>query len=87
LPWLGYIQRNYEAERSFNQVIRLESRGAQMVRGLQGWHLIIVVVVFVVLFGAKKLPDSAKSIAKSLKIFKNEMKNGDEKGDTTKSDS
>ena len=58
-----------------------------MLRGLQGWHLIIVVVVFVVLFGAKKLPDTAKSIAKSLKIFKSELKDGDEKGDTTKSDS
>jgi sec-independent protein translocase protein TatA len=58
-----------------------------MLRGLQGWHLIIVVVVFVVLFGAKKLPDSAKSIAKSLKIFKSELKDGNEKGDTTKSDS
>lgn len=58
-----------------------------MLRGLQGWHLIIIVVLFVVLFGAKKLPDSAKSIAKSLKIFKSELKDGDEKGDTTKSDS
>jgi sec-independent protein translocase protein TatA len=61
-----------------------------MMRGLQGWHLIIVVVVFVVLFGAKKLPDSAKSIAKSLKIFKSEMNDGDNKdakGDNTKSDS
>ena len=58
-----------------------------MLRGLQGWHLIIVVVLFIVLFGAKKLPDSAKSIAKSLKIFKSELKDGDEKGDTTKSDS
>ncbi|KGA03770.1 hypothetical protein GM49_0305 [freshwater metagenome] len=62
-----------------------------MLRGLQGWHLIIVVVLFVVLFGAKKLPDSAKSIAKSLKIFKSEMKDGDPKGDpkgdNTKSDS
>ena len=58
-----------------------------MLRGLQGWHLIIVVVLFVVFFGAKKLPDSAKSIAKSLKIFKSELKDGDEKGDTTKSDS
>jgi sec-independent protein translocase protein TatA len=62
-----------------------------MLRGLQGWHLIIVVVLFVVLFGAKKLPDSAKSIAKSLKIFKSEMKDddpkSDPKGDTNKSDS
>jgi sec-independent protein translocase protein TatA len=52
-----------------------------MLRGLQGWHLIIVVVVFVLLFGAKKLPESAKSIAKSLKIFKTEMKDGENKGD------
>ena len=58
-----------------------------MLRGLQGWHLIIVVVVFVLLFGAKKLPESAKSIAKSLKNFKTEMKDGENKGDTTKSDS
>ena len=58
-----------------------------MLRGLQGWHAIIVVVVFVLLFGAKKLPESAKSIAKSLKIFKTEMKDGENKGDTTKSDS
>jgi sec-independent protein translocase protein TatA len=62
-----------------------------MFNGLQGWQLIIVVVLFVVLFGAKKLPDSAKSIAKSLKIFKSEMKDGDPtsdpKGDTNKSDS
>ncbi|CAN2237336.1 TatA Sec-independent protein secretion pathway components [actinobacterium SCGC AAA044-D11] len=58
-----------------------------MLRGLQGWHLIIVVVLFVVLFGAKKLPDSAKSIAKSLKIFKSEMKDGEPKGDTPKTDS
>jgi sec-independent protein translocase protein TatA len=58
-----------------------------MLRGLQGWHLIIVVVVFVLLFGAKKLPESAKSIAKSLKIFKTEMKDGENKGDTTNSDS
>ena len=58
-----------------------------MLRGLQGWHLIIVVVVFVLLFGAKKLPESAKSIAKSLKILKTEMKDGENKGDTTKSDS
>ena len=36
-------------------------------------HILLLVIVFAVLFGAKKLPDSAKSIAQSLKIFKNEM--------------
>jgi sec-independent protein translocase protein TatA len=46
---------------------------------LKPWHIILIVVVFVVLFGAKKLPDSAKSVAKSLRIFKDEMKAPDEK--------
>jgi len=41
-------------------------------------------LVLVVLFGAKRLPDSAKSIAKSLKIFKSELK---DTGDDTKPDS
>lgn len=52
---------------------------------LKPWHIILIVVVFVVLFGAKKLPDSAKSVAKSLKIFKEEMKPNDEKNDGTNS--
>lgn len=50
-----------------------------MLRGLEGWHFIILALVFIVLFGAKKLPDSARSLAKSLKIFKSELKNEDKK--------
>jgi sec-independent protein translocase protein TatA len=42
--------------------------------GLQGWHLIILVLLVVVLFGAKRLPDAARSIGKSMKIFKAETK-------------
>jgi sec-independent protein translocase protein TatA len=45
---------------------------------LRPWHIIVVALVFVVLFGAKRLPDSAKSVAKSLKIFKTEMKDDNE---------
>lgn len=45
---------------------------------LRPWHIIIVAVIFVVLFGAKRLPDSAKSVAKSLKIFKTELKDDNE---------
>ena len=54
---------------------------------LKPWHIILIVVVFVVLFGAKKLPDSAKSVAKSIKIFKEEIKSPDEKSgdDSSKS--
>lgn len=46
---------------------------------LKPWHIVIVVLVFVVLFGAKRLPDSAKSVAKSLRIFKDELKSPEEK--------
>ena len=39
-------------------------------------HILLLVLVLVILFGAKRLPDSAKSVAKSLRIFKTEMKAG-----------
>ncbi|HEX3906720.1 MAG TPA: Sec-independent protein translocase subunit TatA [Mycobacteriales bacterium] len=39
------------------------------------WHLLIVAVVFVALFGYKRLPDASKNLARSLRIFKSEMKN------------
>ena len=43
-------------------------------------HILILLIVVVVLFGAKRLPDSARSLGQSLRIFKSEMKNdGDEK--------
>jgi TatA/E family protein of Tat protein translocase len=47
-------------------------------------HILLLVLVLVILFGAKRLPDSAKSVAKSLRIFKSEMKSDKEesKGDT-----
>ncbi|MBC7463087.1 MAG: Sec-independent protein translocase subunit TatA [Actinobacteria bacterium] len=44
-------------------------------------HILILLLVLVVLFGAKRLPDSARSLAKSMRIFKSELKeiNTDEK--------
>jgi len=41
---------------------------------LRPWHLIILVVVFLALFGYKKLPDATRSVGRSLRIFKSEMK-------------
>ncbi len=38
------------------------------------WHLLIVAVVFVLLFGSKKLPDMARSAGRSLRIFKAEIR-------------
>ena len=39
-----------------------------------GWELILVVIVIMVLFGAKRLPDASRSLGRSLRIFKAETK-------------
>lgn len=40
---------------------------------LSPWHWLIVAVVVLVLFGSKKLPDAARSLGRSLRIFKSEV--------------
>ncbi len=42
--------------------------------GLQGWHVIVLVVVILLLFGAQRLPGLARSVGESLRIFKKEIK-------------
>ncbi|MFP5072569.1 Sec-independent protein translocase subunit TatA [Pseudonocardia nantongensis] len=37
-------------------------------------HWLIVIAVFVLLFGAKKLPDMARSVGQSARVLKGEMK-------------
>ncbi|MCV7079135.1 MULTISPECIES: Sec-independent protein translocase subunit TatA [Mycobacterium] len=41
---------------------------------LSPWHWAILAVVVIVLFGAKKLPDAARSLGKSMRIFKSEVR-------------
>ncbi|MEU1309709.1 Sec-independent protein translocase subunit TatA [Streptomyces cinnamoneus] len=41
---------------------------------LEPWHVLVVVLVMVVLFGSKKLPDTARALGKSLRILKSETK-------------
>lgn len=43
------------------------------MNALKPWHLLVLAVVFIVLFGAKRLPDSARSLGRSLRIFKSEV--------------
>ncbi|MBD8063441.1 twin-arginine translocase TatA/TatE family subunit [Oceanitalea stevensii] len=38
------------------------------------WAIVVLVVVVLLLFGARRLPDVASSVGKSLKIFKKEVK-------------
>jgi sec-independent protein translocase protein TatA len=49
--------------------------GADVLRnGLEPWHLLIVAIFFVLLFGSKKLPDTARALGRSMRILKSEAK-------------
>jgi sec-independent protein translocase protein TatA len=39
-----------------------------------GWELILVLLVVVLVFGSKRLPDSARSLGRSMRILKAETK-------------
>jgi len=41
---------------------------------LKPWHIIVIVAVLVLLFGAKRLPDAARSLGRSLRIIKAETR-------------
>jgi sec-independent protein translocase protein TatA len=45
-----------------------------MLGNLTGWHLVLVLAIVLLLFGAPKLPALARSIAQSMRIFKSEVK-------------
>jgi sec-independent protein translocase protein TatA len=41
---------------------------------LRGWELLIILAIVLLLFGSKKLPDAARGLGRSLRIFKSETK-------------
>ena len=41
------------------------------------WQVVAILVIIVLLFGAKKIPELAQGIGKSIKIFKKEVGNDD----------
>jgi sec-independent protein translocase protein TatA len=41
---------------------------------IRPWHIIVLVVVMVLLFGAKRLPDAARSLGRSMRILKAETR-------------
>jgi len=41
--------------------------------GLSWWHWLIIIAAFILLFGAKRLPDAARSVGRSLRILKSEV--------------
>ncbi|MFN2478659.1 MAG: Sec-independent protein translocase subunit TatA [Pseudonocardiaceae bacterium] len=57
----------------------VERAGAALTREatvgeLSPWHLLIVAAVFMLLFGANKLPQMARSVGQSMRIFKAETR-------------
>jgi sec-independent protein translocase protein TatA len=41
---------------------------------LKPWHIAVLVVVLILLFGAKRLPDAARSLGRSMRILKAETR-------------
>ena len=57
--------------------------------GLSWWHWLIIAGAFIIIFGAKKLPDAARGVGRSLRILKSEvsaMQDDDEKAKKTPSE-
>ena len=47
----------------------------------EGWHLVIIIALALVLFGAPRLPGIARSVGQSLRIFRSEVRQLKEDGD------
>lgn len=41
--------------------------------GLAWWHWVLIIAAFILIFGAKKLPDAARGVGRSLRILKSEV--------------
>lgn len=53
-----------------------------MLGNLSGWHLVVILFIILLLFGAPKLPALARSLGQSARILKKEVTSDDEKADT-----
>ena len=40
---------------------------------IQAWHIVVLIVAFVLLFGWKNLPNIARSMGESMRVFKSEV--------------
>jgi sec-independent protein translocase protein TatA len=45
-----------------------------MLQNLTGWHALILLAVVLLFFGASKLPNLARSVGQSARIFKSEVR-------------
>lgn len=45
-----------------------------MFAGLGGWHVLVIIVIVLLLFGATRLPALARSVGQSARILKKEIR-------------
>jgi len=45
---------------------------------LSPWHWAVVIIALVVVFGARRLPDAARSLGRSARILKSELRANDD---------
>lgn len=45
-----------------------------MFANLNGWHAVIILAVILLLFGAPKIPQLARSLGQSMRILKSEVR-------------
>jgi sec-independent protein translocase protein TatA len=54
-----------------------------MFKNIQGPELLIILFIILLLFGAKRMPDMARSLGRSVRILKAETKNDTSKQETS----
>jgi sec-independent protein translocase protein TatA len=59
-------------------VIKYRKKLKGLSMGLSSTELIIILIIVVLLFGAKKIPELARGIGSGIKNFKEEMKSVDD---------
>ena len=46
--------------------------------GVSGWQIAVILVIVLLLFGGKKIPELARGLGSGIKNFKDAMKEGEE---------
>ena len=44
------------------------------MEALTPWHLLLILLAFMALFGYQRMPDAARSLGRSLRIFRSELR-------------